>query len=121
MKTSRKSGRAKVQANIVCSCIGQRTKARCSYGWVVLKNQRYGRLHAHGNGELPGTGLRRRIRSQQTEQAAHRKQGFHSAEFEVAAHRQLVENVSQSKRSQPEASLPEVHSTVCLGTLVFRD
>src|SRR6476646_2142913 len=67
MKTSRKCGRAKVQANIVSAGIGQRTEASCSYGWVVLENQRDRRLHAHGNCELAGTGLRRRARCQQTE------------------------------------------------------
>src|SRR5579864_4520572 len=57
MKISRKSRRAEVEPNVISSCIGQRTEARCSYGRVVLENQRYRRLHAHGDGELPGAGL----------------------------------------------------------------
>src|ERR1041385_1085971 len=42
MKTSRKRRRAKVQANVVGSGIGQRTDTRRSHRRIVLKNQRDG-------------------------------------------------------------------------------
>ena len=46
-----------VQANIVGSCIGQRTESSRSYSRIVLKNQADGGLYGHGDGELPGAGL----------------------------------------------------------------
>src|SRR5579859_846272 len=59
VKISRERCRTQVQTNIVGACVRQRTKARCSYGWIILKNQRDRRLHIHGDGELTGAGLRR--------------------------------------------------------------
>jgi hypothetical protein len=87
MKASRKSSNAHIEPNVVGAGVGQRAKTCCSNRWVVLKNQRNGGLHAHGDGELPGAGLRTGAWGKKAEHAAQHEQRFHSAEFEAAVHR----------------------------------
>src|SRR6476469_4438380 len=87
MKASRKSSNAQIEPNVVGPGVGQRAETSCSNRWVVLKNQGNGRLHAHGDAELAGTGLRAGARGKQAEHAAQHEQRFRSAEFEAAVHR----------------------------------
>jgi hypothetical protein len=87
MKTSRKSSNTHIEPNIVGPGVGQRAETGCPNRWVVLKNQRNGGLHAHGDGELPGAGLRTGACGKKAKHAAQHEQRFRSAEFEAAVHR----------------------------------
>jgi len=79
------SGNSHVQANIIGAGIDQRAKSLASNRRVILKNQIDGRLHAHGDGELAGTGLRAGARGK-TEHAGKHQKGFFSVELDTAAH-----------------------------------
>jgi hypothetical protein len=79
------AGNSHIQANVIGAGIDQRTKSLASNRRIILKNQIDRRLHAHGDGELSGSGLRSSA-GDHTKHADQDQQCFLSAELKIFAH-----------------------------------